>query len=90
MCYNDGAMASPARLIDTHLHLGSEAFDADREEVLAQWRALSVHKPGDRIHCVLAERTVDGTWVGIDDQGRAVLTTAEGTVAVSAGDLFLA
>ncbi|HEX6096396.1 MAG TPA: biotin--[acetyl-CoA-carboxylase] ligase [Thermoanaerobaculia bacterium] len=62
----------------------------DREDVLAQWRALSVHKPGDRIHCVLAERTVDGTWVGIDEQGRALLTTAEGTVAVSAGDLFLA
>jgi TatD DNase family protein len=29
-------MASPTPLIDTHLHLGSEAFDADREEALVR------------------------------------------------------
>jgi BirA family biotin operon repressor/biotin-[acetyl-CoA-carboxylase] ligase len=60
------------------------------DEVLAEWRALSVHKPGDRIHCVIGDRTIDGTWAGIDEQGRATLNTASGTVAVSAGDLFLA
>ena len=62
----------------------------DHDEVLAQWRALSVHKPGDRIHCVIGDRTIDGTWAGIDEQGRATLNTADGTLAVSAGDLFLA
>jgi len=62
----------------------------EHDEVLAQWRELSVHKPGDRIHCVLGERTIDGTWSGIDEQGRAVLNTASGTIAISAGDLFLA
>ncbi len=60
------------------------------DDVLAQWRELSVHKPGDRIHCVLGERTVDGTWAGIDEQGRAMLNTATGTIAISAGDLVLA
>lgn len=71
--------------LDEHL---SRPFDHD--QVLAQWRALSVHKPGDRIHCVIGERTIDGTWAGIDEQGRAVLNSASGTIAVSAGDLFLA
>lgn len=60
------------------------------DEVLAQWRALSIHKPGDRIHCVIAERTIAGTWSHIDEHGRAVLNSAEGEIAVSAGDLFLA
>jgi BirA family biotin operon repressor/biotin-[acetyl-CoA-carboxylase] ligase len=62
----------------------------DHDQVLAQWRELSVHKPGDRIHCVLGERIIDGTWSGIDEQGRAVLNSAAGTIAVSAGDLLLA
>ena len=66
----------------------AHAFEHD--EVLAQWRALSVHRPGDRIHCVLAQRTVTGTWAGIDEDGRALLHTPEGTIKVSAGDLVLA
>lgn len=66
----------------------SHAFEHD--QVLAQWRELSVHKPGDKIHCVIGTKTVDGTWVGIDEHGRAVLNGPEGQLAVSAGDLFLA
>jgi BirA family transcriptional regulator, biotin operon repressor / biotin---[acetyl-CoA-carboxylase] ligase len=66
----------------------SHAFEHD--QVLAQWRELSVHKPGDKIHCAIGTKTVDGTWVGIDEHGRAVLESAEGRIAVSAGDLFLA
>ena len=62
----------------------------DRDEVLAQWRKLAVHKPGDRIQCVLGDRTIAGTWTGIDEHGRATLHTAEGVVNVSAGDLVLA
>ncbi|MGZ5440790.1 MAG: biotin--[acetyl-CoA-carboxylase] ligase [Thermoanaerobaculia bacterium] len=62
----------------------------EHDEVLAQWRALAVHQPGDRIHCVIGDRTIDGTWAGIDEQGRAVLNTPSGTLPVSAGDLFLA
>ncbi|MGZ5474291.1 MAG: biotin--[acetyl-CoA-carboxylase] ligase [Thermoanaerobaculia bacterium] len=62
----------------------------EHDEVLAQWRDLAVHQPGDRIHCVIGDRTIDGTWAGIDEQGRAVLNTPSGTLPVSAGDLFLA
>ena len=62
----------------------------DHDEVLATWRSLTVHRPGDRIQCVLGERTVVGTWAGIDEHGRAQINTADGTVAVSAGDLVLA
>lgn len=71
--------------MDEHL-----SHSLERDEVLAQWRALSVHKPGDRIHCVIGDRTIDGTWAGIDEHGRAVLNGADGVIAVSAGDLFLA
>ena len=60
-----------------------------RERVLAEWRGLSVHRSGDRIACVIGERTVSGTWGGIDEQGRALLRDGAGVVAVSAGDLIL-
>jgi BirA family biotin operon repressor/biotin-[acetyl-CoA-carboxylase] ligase len=62
----------------------------EHDTVLAQWRARAVHQPGDRIHCVIGDKTVSGTWVRIDEDGRAVLNTPEGVLAVSAGDLFLA
>jgi BirA family biotin operon repressor/biotin-[acetyl-CoA-carboxylase] ligase len=61
----------------------------EHDAVLAQWRALSIHQPGDRIHCVLGDRTVTGTWTRIDEDGRAVLNTVDGPIAVSAGDLVL-
>jgi BirA family transcriptional regulator, biotin operon repressor / biotin---[acetyl-CoA-carboxylase] ligase len=60
------------------------------DAVLEEWRRLSIHKPGDRIQCVLADRTVSGTWSGIDEQGRALLRNGEDVLAVSAGDLILA
>lgn len=71
--------------IDTRL-----AQPLEHDEVLREWRSLAVHQPGDRIQCVLSDRAVDGTWVGIDEHGRAVLDSAEGRVTVSAGDLVLA
>lgn len=62
----------------------------EHDAVLEEWRRLSVHKPGDRITCVLGDRTVSGTWSGIDEQGRALLRNGHETIAVSAGDLILA
>jgi BirA family biotin operon repressor/biotin-[acetyl-CoA-carboxylase] ligase len=61
----------------------------DRESVLDEWRKYSVHKPGDRIQCVVGERNIDGTWEGIDEHGRALLRSGSETIAVSAGDLIL-
>ena len=61
----------------------------DRDTVLAEWRARAVHKPGDRISSVIGDRTISGTWVGIDDEGRALVRGADGVTAVSAGDLMM-
>ncbi len=62
----------------------------DHDEVLAEWRRLSVHKSGDRIHCVLGDRTIDGTWAGIDEHGRALIQSDGRTIPVSAADIILA
>ena len=61
----------------------------DREAVLAEWRALSVHKSGDRIASVVGERTITGTWVGIDDQGRALVRDGGELMTISAGDIVM-
>ena len=71
-------------------HMDEElAKPLEHDEVLSRWRSLAVHKPGDKIHCVLGDRTVTGTWAGIDEQGRAVLNTPGGPMTVSAGELVL-
>jgi BirA family biotin operon repressor/biotin-[acetyl-CoA-carboxylase] ligase len=61
----------------------------ERERVLAEWRSLAVHATGDRVTCVIGERTVSGTWAGIDEHGRAMLRNGSGVITVSAGDLIL-
>lgn len=61
----------------------------ERDEVLREWRSLAVHQPGDRIQCVLGDRTVSGTWAGIDEQGRAMLRSGDDVITISAGDLVL-
>ncbi|HEX6083794.1 MAG TPA: biotin--[acetyl-CoA-carboxylase] ligase [Thermoanaerobaculia bacterium] len=81
----EGAIRAFVHSLDDYL-----ARPFARDAILADWRDLSVHNPGDTIHCVIGERTLDGTWLGIDDHGRARLRTADGEIAVSAGDLFLA
>ncbi len=59
-------------------------------QVRDNWNDLCVHKAGDRIHSVIGDRTIEGTWSRIDEHGRAVLNTTDGELAISAGDLFLA
>lgn len=66
----------------------AERFDRDR--VLAEWKTFAIHQLGDRIECVIGERSISGAWAGIDDQGRALLRQGDQTVPVSAGDLILA
>src|SRR5688572_12169780 len=62
----------------------------EHDQVLARWRARTVHQPGDRIQCVIGDKILNGTWMRIDEEGRAVLNTTEGSIAISAGDLILA
>ena len=61
----------------------------DHDEVLREWRSLAVHQQGDRIQCVVGDRTLTGTWAGIDEQGRAMLRSGDTTITISAGDLLL-
>lgn len=60
-----------------------------RDTVLAEWRARSVHKQGDRISSIVGDRTISGTWVGIDDQGRALVRNGDEVMTISAGDLMM-
>jgi len=62
----------------------------DRDRVLEEWRSHTVHTDGERITCVISDRTIIGTWNGIDEDGRALLRCGNETIAVSAGDLILA
>jgi biotin-(acetyl-CoA carboxylase) ligase len=66
----------------------AQPFEHDR--VLAEWRELAVHRSGDRISVVIGERTVTGTWGGIDEHGRAIIRSGGEEIAISAGDLILA
>jgi BirA family biotin operon repressor/biotin-[acetyl-CoA-carboxylase] ligase len=61
----------------------------ERDAVLAEWRARSVHKKGDRISSVVGDRTISGTWVGIDDEGRALVRNGDEVMTISAGDLMM-
>lgn len=64
--------------------------ELDRETVLDEWRSLAVHRNGDRIHCILGDRTIDGSWAGIDEDGRALIRSGAGVTPVSAADIVLA
>lgn len=63
-------------------HLGDLAY------AVAAYRELSVHRPGDRISCRVADRTVEGTFVEIDEHGRLVLDADGETMRVSSGEVI--
>jgi biotin-(acetyl-CoA carboxylase) ligase len=60
-----------------------------REAILDEWRRLTVHRNGDRIASIIGDRSIEGTWNGIDEHGRAMIRTAEEVVAVSAGEVIV-
>ena len=60
-----------------------------REAILDEWRRLTVHKDGDRIASIIGDRSIEGTWGGIDEHGRALIRTAGEVVAVSAGEVIV-
>jgi BirA family transcriptional regulator, biotin operon repressor / biotin---[acetyl-CoA-carboxylase] ligase len=62
---------------------------AGRDAVLALWRKLSVHQPGDLVSCNVGDSSFKGIWAGIDDEGRALLRKGEELIAISAGDIIL-
>jgi BirA family biotin operon repressor/biotin-[acetyl-CoA-carboxylase] ligase len=90
------AVSGPFDGIDTATRAFIEHVDEqlavplEHDAVLETWRKLSVHKSGDRIHCVLGDRTIDGTWADIDEYGRALIQNGGRTIPVSAADIVLA
>lgn len=72
-----------------------EAFDKElklrpaHESTIDDWNRSSVHQRGDRISCNVGGRIVQGTWIGIDDNGCVLLRSGDETVRISAGDLIL-
>lgn len=60
-----------------------------RDDVLDEWRRLTVHKEGDVISSVIGVRTISGTWRGIDEQGRALIRTETEVIPVSAGEIIV-
>lgn len=82
-----GVADATARFI---LHLDKRLGERfDRSRVLSEWNGMTIHHSGDRVECVLGDRTVSGAWAGIDEHGRAMLRQNGETVAISAGDLIL-
>lgn len=64
-------------------------FTVQHGQVLDEWRHMSVHKRGDPISSVIGERTISGSWNGIDEYGRALIQTDDEVIAVSAGDVIV-
>lgn len=59
------------------------------EMIIDAWRGLTVHQTGDAILAVVGERSFNGTWGGIDDQGRALLRQGEKVLKIAAGDVIV-
>ena len=82
---SDGVLADFLRLFDIQLKLwdGGAEFAAVRSAWLAMAAGL-----GERICVATPHRRLHGIFRDLDATGRLLLDTAEGTVAVDAGDVF--
>lgn len=58
------------------------------QSIIDSWRKLTVHQIGDAMLAVVGERSLNGTWGGIDDDGRALLRQGDQVVKIAAGDLI--
>jgi BirA family transcriptional regulator, biotin operon repressor / biotin---[acetyl-CoA-carboxylase] ligase len=62
--------------------------EPDPAEIIDAWRALASHRRGDRVSCTVGDKLVEGTWLDIDDDGRALIRKGEETIVVAAGDVI--
>ena len=60
-----------------------------RETILDEWRALTLHREGDRVGFAMKGERIEGTWRGIDENGHARIEVEGNERLVSAGDLIL-
>lgn len=58
------------------------------EEVLASYRGLSVHRPGETLRCRVEGEQLEGRFAGFDDTGRLVLECPEGERTLSVAELI--
>lgn len=67
-----------------------ERFERIRssDEILDEWRELTVHEDGDPIRCQVGDSVVTGAWAGVDGSGRAVLSKNGQQETIAAGDLI--
>ena len=57
-------------------------------EVVERWRGMTAHREGDRVSCHVGATLVEGSWLGIDDAGRALIRSGGETVIIAAGDII--
>lgn len=64
------------------LHLGDAAY------AVAAYRERTVHRPGDLLTCQVGEERVTGRFVGIDPEGRLLLSAGGEEIRLSAGEII--
>lgn len=83
------AAGRPIALDDAIMHFVQSVDDSlfsspSDDETMAKWREWSVHRSGDVITARVGERTINGTWDGIDEHGHARIVQNDGTTMVIA------
>ncbi len=63
-------------------HLGDAAYAVE------SYRALSVHRPGERISCRVGETVVEGAFQDFDEAGRLVLESDGRQIPISSGEVI--
>jgi BirA family biotin operon repressor/biotin-[acetyl-CoA-carboxylase] ligase len=61
---------------------------ADPGYAVESYRALSVHRPGERIVCRMAETVLEGAFAGFDESGRLLLESGGRRIPVAAGEVI--
>ncbi|HEV7505367.1 MAG TPA: biotin--[acetyl-CoA-carboxylase] ligase [Thermoanaerobaculia bacterium] len=64
------------------VHLGDAAYAVE------SYRALSIHRPGERIVCRVGESVSEGTFVGFDESGRLLLESEGRVVPIASGEVI--
>jgi len=61
---------------------------AHDSQLVAHYSRLSVHRPGDAMHCRMSAEEVSGTFVGFDDRGFLRLQVAGTERSISVGEVM--